>query len=110
MLSGSFMLLAGTTDSGIHFEQGLALCLPYSPYAAFRPLPIEAALVSGTGLTGMCLSDQRPCLSPGYGFADLTIMTPEFLRDPLPGIRAFGFFGLDWILEPAGIVRNLRNR
>ena len=79
-----------------------------------RPRPGSASasmgVVSGTGLTGMRLTNQRPYLSPGYGFADLTIMTPEILRDPLQGIRAVGFFGPDWSLESAEVVWNPGHR
>jgi pimeloyl-ACP methyl ester carboxylesterase len=73
-----------------------------------RPRPgstvASVGAVSGTGITGMRLTDQRPYLSPGYGYADLTIFTPELLKNQEEGTIVAGFFGLDWKLDSGEMV------
>ena len=75
-----------------------------------RPRPgsdiASVGAVSGTGLVGMKLNDRRPFLSPGYSYGDFIIFTPDMLTDQESGIKATGFFGLDWSLQGGEIVWN----
>ena len=75
-----------------------------------RPRPgsdiASVGAVSGTGITGMRITNRRPYLSPGYGYPDLIIFTPELLTNQEKGVKVAGFFGLDWSLESGEIVWN----
>jgi len=75
-----------------------------------RPRPgsdfASIGAVSGTGLTGMRLTNRRPYLNPGYGYPDFIIFTLEMLTNQEQGVKVAGFFGLDWGLESAEMVWN----
>ncbi len=53
-------------------------------------------VVTGTGVPGMKLTDRLPYFLAGVAYPDLTIIGPGMLTDGFKGIRAAGFFGLDW--------------
>lgn len=52
--------------------------------------------VSGTGLRGMRLTDRLPYFISGVGYPDCLVLGPEILTDGMAGVRAAGFFGVDW--------------
>jgi len=54
------------------------------------------AVVCGTGLTGMRLTDRAPYFISGTPFPDLLVWTPDVLLKGTAGVRAAGFFGNDW--------------
>jgi dienelactone hydrolase len=68
-----------------------------------RPRPGSAvacvAAVSGTGVTGMRLTDRLPYFLSGVEYPDVTVIGPEMLKQDSKGIRVAGFFGLDWSVE-----------
>ncbi len=65
-----------------------------------RPRPgsdtASVGAVAGTGVVGMRLTDRLPCFSSGVAWPDCVILSSDGLRQPGAGIRAAGFFGLDW--------------
>jgi poly(3-hydroxybutyrate) depolymerase len=65
-----------------------------------RPRPgSERALVgivAGSGPIGMRLTDRLPYFLSGVGFPDCTVIGAEMLTDGIAGVRAAGYFGLDW--------------
>ncbi len=60
--------------------------------------------VSGTGVTGMRLTDRLPYFVSGVAYPDLTIVGPEMLNKGADGVRAAGFFGNDWKVETGEFV------
>jgi hypothetical protein len=52
--------------------------------------------VAGTGLPGMRLSDRLPYFVSGVGYPDCLVLSSEMLAKGMAGVRAAGFFGLDW--------------
>ncbi|MCA1595918.1 MAG: hypothetical protein LC772_05795, partial [Chloroflexi bacterium] len=68
-----------------------------------RPRPgsgvASVAAVSGSGLTGMRLTDRIPVFASGTGIPDCLVLGPEMLAQGEGGIRATGFFGSDWTVE-----------
>jgi poly(3-hydroxybutyrate) depolymerase len=52
--------------------------------------------VSGTGLAGMRLGDRLPIFISGVAFPDCIVIGPEMLEKGFEGVRAAGYFGLDW--------------
>lgn len=56
----------------------------------------SVGVVSGTGLAGMQLSDRLKIFVSGAGYPDLMLYGPEMLTKDWGGVRAAGFFGLDW--------------
>jgi dienelactone hydrolase len=68
-----------------------------------RPRPGSAvacvAAVSGTGIVGMRLTDRLPYFLSGVEYPDVTIIGSEMLKQGSKGVRAAGFFGLDWSVE-----------
>jgi pimeloyl-ACP methyl ester carboxylesterase len=55
--------------------------------------------VAGTGVIGMRLTDRLPYFLSGTAWPDCVILSPECLKRPDAGIRAAGFFGLDWSVK-----------
>lgn len=68
-----------------------------------RPRPhsdvASVAVVSGSGLPGMRLSNTLPYLQPMIGFPDVFVAGADSLEKGLAGVRAAGFFGEDWSVE-----------
>ena len=68
-----------------------------------RPRPgsdtASVAVVSGTGLTGLRLTDKQPYFMAGLAYPDCYVVSAESLRTGTAGIRAAGFFGRDWSVE-----------
>lgn len=65
-----------------------------------RPRPgsdrAGVGVVTGTGVAGMKLTDRLPYFLAGVAYADFTMIGPEMLTKGTGGVRAAGFFGLDW--------------
>src|SRR5206468_8530583 len=53
-------------------------------------------VVAGTGLPGMRLTDRLPYFVSGVAYPDLLLFSAECLRREGAGLRAAGYFGLDW--------------
>jgi poly(3-hydroxybutyrate) depolymerase len=65
-----------------------------------RPRPgsdrATVAAVSGTGLPGMRLTERLPYFVSGIAYPDCLILGTESLTRGMEGVRAAGFFGMDW--------------
>jgi dienelactone hydrolase len=57
-------------------------------------------VVGGTGLAGMRLTDRLPVFVSGVAYPDWIVLGTDVLRVGTAGIRAAGFFGTDWRLDP----------
>jgi dienelactone hydrolase len=57
------------------------------------------AVVGGTGISGMRITDCLPYFVSGVGLPDLTVLGPEALTAGFEGLRAAGYFGNDWSVE-----------
>ncbi len=72
-----------------------------------RPRPgsdtATVGVVAGTGLVGMRLTDRLRWFVSGIVYPDLMILEPKTLSEGTPGIRACGYFGLDWRTETGDI-------
>ncbi len=68
-----------------------------------RPRPGSATasvgVVAGTGIAGMRLTNKMPYFLPGVGFPDCVVVDSEILKGKEDGLRAVGFFGIDWSVE-----------
>lgn len=68
-----------------------------------RPRPGSStacvAVVSGTGVAGMKLTDRLNYFLSGVEYPDCTVIGPEMLREGVKGVRAAGFFGNDWSVD-----------
>jgi dienelactone hydrolase len=68
-----------------------------------RPRPGSAvacvAVVSGSGMIGMRLTDRLPYFLSGVEYPDVTVIGSEMLKQGSKGVRVAGFFGLDWSVE-----------
>jgi hypothetical protein len=68
-----------------------------------RPRPGSAmacvAVVSGTGIVGMRLTDRLPYFLSGVDYPDVTVIGSEMLKQGSKGVRVAGFFGLDWSVD-----------
>ena len=56
-------------------------------------------VVSGTGVKGMRLTDRLPYFVSGVAYPDCTVIGPDVLTDGNEGVRAAGYFGIDWTVE-----------
>ncbi|MCD6201344.1 MAG: prolyl oligopeptidase family serine peptidase [Bacteroidales bacterium] len=59
----------------------------------------SVAVVGGTGITGMRLTNIRPYMYAGFALPDLVIFSSEVLEDGVKGIKVAGFFGNDWSVK-----------
>jgi len=57
------------------------------------------AIVSGSGIRGMRLTDRLPYFLAGLAYPDCTVIGPEMLTEGSAGIRMAGFFGQDWSVD-----------
>ncbi|MBM3824450.1 MAG: alpha/beta hydrolase [Verrucomicrobia bacterium] len=57
------------------------------------------AVVAGTGLVGLRLTDRIPYFLAGVALPDWTVWTPRTLREGPDGVLGAGFFGQDWGVE-----------
>ncbi|NWJ50015.1 MAG: prolyl oligopeptidase family serine peptidase [Bacteroidetes bacterium] len=64
------------------------------------------AVISGTGVIGMKVTDRLPYMSPGIGLPDCTILNSQVMTKGEEGVLMTGFFGLDWSLEKGEFVWN----
>ena len=59
-------------------------------------LDCQALGGSGSGITGMRLTDRLPYFLSGVGLPDCLILGAETLTKGTEGVRGAGFFGNDW--------------
>ncbi len=57
------------------------------------------AIIAGTGLPGMRMTDRFPVFMSGVAYPDCTVISSEMLRTGAKAVRAAGFFGNDWSVE-----------
>lgn len=80
--------------------------------ACIMTYPVEnsrsavAGVISGTGITGMRLTNYAPYFNPANNLPDLTIFDTGILKSDEKGIRCTGFFGNDWSAEKGEFVEN----
>jgi dienelactone hydrolase len=65
------------------------------------------AVISGTGIVGMKVTDRLPYMSPGIGLPDCTILNSKVMTKGEEGVLMTGFFGLDWSLGKGEFVWNM---
>jgi hypothetical protein len=96
LLEGSpVQVRRGAVRIGEREEKGDGLgCLFLRP----RPGSDRAlvGVVSGSGLTGMRLTDRLSYFISGVGYPDCLVLGPEVLAGGNDGVHAAGFFGNDW--------------
>ncbi len=73
-----------------------------------RPGSDEAlvGVVGGSGLAGMKMLDRTPYVSSGVGYPDCVVLGVDALSSGPKGVRAAGFFGLDWKVASGDFVWN----
>ena len=73
-----------------------------------RPRPgsdtAMVGVVSGTGPVGMRLTNRLRWFVAGVVYPDLMILEPKTLTEGTVGVRAWGYFGLDWRTETGEIA------
>lgn len=58
-------------------------------------------VVGGTGLTGCRTTDRMPIFVSGVAYPDWIVFDVSTLIERTGGVRAAGFFGHDWTIDPA---------
>lgn len=61
-------------------------------------------IVAGTSLAGLRLTNRLPYLASGVGVPDFVVLDAEMLRDGARGLRACGYFDMNWQLSPTDTV------
>jgi hypothetical protein len=93
----------GHVRVGTRTETGDSLAV-----VAVRPRPGSAiatvGVVAGTGAAGMRLTNRLRWFVSGIVYPDLMILEPKMLAEGTTGVRAWGFFGLDWRNETGEIA------
>ena len=85
----------GRVVVGDRVERGTDLaCLFIRP----RPGSDRACVgaICGTGITGMRLTNRLPIFLSGVGYPDCVILDSTMPEKGAGGVRAAGFFGIDW--------------
>jgi predicted esterase len=93
----------GHVRVGTRTETGDALAV-----VTVRPRPgsdtATVGVVSGTGPAGMRLTNRLRWFVAGIIYPDLMILEPKTLTEGTAGVRAWGYFGLDWRTETGEIA------
>jgi hypothetical protein len=93
----------GHVRVGTRTETGDALAV-----VTVRPRPgsdiATVGVVSGTGPAGMRLTNRLRCFVSGIVYPDLMVLEPKTLTEGTAGVRAWGYFGLDWRTETGEIA------
>jgi hypothetical protein len=75
-----------------------------------RPRPgsetASVGAVAWSGPAGWTAASPGQYFISGSGFPDFMLFTAESLRSGTDGVRALGWFGVDWSLEHGEVVRN----
>jgi len=61
-------------------------------------------VVGGSGAAGLRLTERMPLFLSGAGLPDLLVVGADALTSGTAGVRAAGFFGLDWGVESGEIM------
>jgi hypothetical protein len=61
-------------------------------------------VIGGTGIAGMRATDRLPYFVNGTHFPDLLLFSAKSLSEGNQDVRAAGFFGISWTVEPGEIV------
>ncbi len=73
-----------------------------------RPYPNDptalVGAVAGSGLPGMRLTERLPVFLSGPGLPDCLVVGTDMLVRGVEGVRAAGFFGLDWSVDAGEFV------
>jgi hypothetical protein len=88
----------GQVTIGAKNEEGADLaCLFIRP----RPGSDRAcvAVIGGSGIVGMRLTDRLPIFASGIPYPDCVVFSAEMLSKGWAGVRAAGYFGIDWSVE-----------
>lgn len=68
-----------------------------------RPRPgsdrASVAVVSGSGLTGLRLTERLPYFTSGVAYPDCLVLRAKAVSDSSPALIAAGYFGADWDVE-----------
>ncbi|HEV7926852.1 MAG TPA: prolyl oligopeptidase family serine peptidase [Verrucomicrobiae bacterium] len=62
------------------------------------------AVVAGTGIVGSRLTDRVPYFTAGVAYPDCTVFGVDTLSKGIAGVRAAGFFGMDWNVAKGDFV------
>ena len=62
------------------------------------------AVIGGSGITGMRLTDQFPFITSGVHYPDWFIAEPDIYLKADAGVLAAGFFELDWSLGKDSVI------
>ena len=88
----------GVVKIGSHEQTGADLACLFC-----RPRPgsdiASVAVISGSGLVGLKLTDRVPYLMPGIAYPDCTVFGSDTLLKGKEGVRVAGYFGNDWSVE-----------
>lgn len=61
-------------------------------------------VIGGTGIQGMQATDRLPLFVNGANFPDLLLFGAESLKEGNKAVRAAGYFGMTWGVDPGEIV------
>ena len=68
-----------------------------------RPRPgsdrASVAVISGSGIAGLRLTNRVPCFTAGVAFPDCTVFGTDTLTKGNEGVRVAGYFGNDWSVQ-----------
>ena len=56
-------------------------------------------MISGSGLSGLKLTDRVPYFMAGVAYPDCTVFGTETLTKGNDGVRVTGYFGNDWSVD-----------
>lgn len=68
----------------------------------------SVAVIGGTGIRGMRLTDRVSYFTSGASFPDVLLLAPEMLNEGVGGVLLAGYFGEDWELSGGEWVWNKR--
>jgi poly(3-hydroxybutyrate) depolymerase len=96
-------ILPGAVQVGAtRIEGGGLACLFIQPRRDSHAAAV--AVVGGSGLVGMRLTTRCPYFVSGVGYPDCVVLDEKSIQGDASGIRAAGFFGLDWSVDQGDFI------
>jgi len=98
LAQSSVQVRRGVVKIGNREQRGADLA-----YLFCRPRPgsdrASVAVISGSGVTGLKLTDRVPYFMAGVAYPDCTVFGAETLAKGNDGVVVTGYFGIDWSVD-----------
>ncbi len=109
LVRSEFEVASGSLTAGAHqrhSDGNLGVC---AVFPRRDDQSCSVAVVGGTGIHGMRLTDRVPFFTSGASMPDVLVFTPASLAQGTRGMLCAGFFGNDWTVANGDFAWQIQN-